>query len=115
MEPHPIYVAAFIFSSVPVRGRTVYLYETFRLHFSMVNNPVLNRNTGKYNLPLIWDGVLFNTPELKAKNKNIKCTSPYQYHLRQVILQNNVSMRPEEAILVGWQKLIYKLPLDLST
>ena len=32
-----------------------------------VNNPSLNRNIGKYNLPHIWDEVLFNTPELKLK------------------------------------------------
>ena len=30
-----------------------------------VNNPTLNRNVGKYNLPHIWDKVLFTTPELK--------------------------------------------------
>ena len=30
-----------------------------------VNNPTLNRNTGKYNLNHIWDRVLFNTPGLK--------------------------------------------------
>ena len=30
-----------------------------------VNNPTLNRNMGKYNLPHIWDKVLFTTPELK--------------------------------------------------
>ena len=32
-----------------------------------VNNPTLNRNVGKYNLPHIWDKVLFTTPELKIK------------------------------------------------
>ena len=32
-----------------------------------VNNPTLNRNVGKYNLPHIWDKVLFATPELKIK------------------------------------------------
>ena len=32
-----------------------------------VNNPSLNRNIGKYNLPHIWDEVLFNTSELKLK------------------------------------------------
>ena len=32
-----------------------------------VNNPTLNRNVGKYNLPHIWDKVLFATPELKFK------------------------------------------------
>ena len=28
-----------------------------------VNNPSINRNTGKYHLPHIWDEVLFNTSE----------------------------------------------------
>ena len=32
-----------------------------------VNNPALNRNTGKYNLPHIWDNILFSIPELKMK------------------------------------------------
>ena len=32
-----------------------------------VNNPTLNRNVGKYNLPHIWDKVLFTTPEVKIK------------------------------------------------
>ena len=30
-----------------------------------VNNPMLNRNVGKYNLSHLWDRVLFNTPGLK--------------------------------------------------
>ena len=33
-----------------------------------VNNPTLNRNVGKYNLPHIWDKVLVASPELKIKN-----------------------------------------------
>ena len=32
-----------------------------------VNNPSLNRNIGKYNLPHIWDEVLLDIPELKLK------------------------------------------------
>ena len=32
-----------------------------------VNNSTLNRNIGKYNLPHIWDNILFNIPELKMK------------------------------------------------
>ena len=32
-----------------------------------VNNPTLNRNIGKYNLPHIWDNLLFSIPELKMK------------------------------------------------
>ena len=32
-----------------------------------VNNPTLNRNIGKYNLPHIWDKLLFSISELKRK------------------------------------------------
>ena len=35
--------------------------------FMRVNNPTLNRNIGKFNLPHIWDRVLLNTPGLKLK------------------------------------------------
>ena len=35
--------------------------------FMRVNNPTLNRNIGKYNLPHIWDKILFTVPELKLK------------------------------------------------
>ena len=30
-----------------------------------INNPTLNRNIGKYNLPHLWDGILQSIPELK--------------------------------------------------
>ena len=32
-----------------------------------VNNPSLNKNIGKYNLPHIWDKILLTIPELKIK------------------------------------------------
>ena len=32
-----------------------------------VNNPTLNKNNGKFNLPHIWDTVLLNTPGLTLK------------------------------------------------
>ena len=32
-----------------------------------VNDPSLNRNTGKFQLPHIWDGVLLNTSVLHLK------------------------------------------------
>ena len=35
--------------------------------FIRVNNPTLNRNIGKFNLPHIWDRVLLNTPSLTLK------------------------------------------------
>ena len=31
-----------------------------------VNNPTLNRNTGKFQLNHIWDSVLFSTPDIKV-------------------------------------------------
>ena len=42
--------------------------------FISVNNPTLNNNIGKFNLPHIWDRVLLNTQGLNLKrqvnNKN---------------------------------------------
>ena len=35
--------------------------------FIRVNNPTLNRDIGKFNLPHIWDRVLLNTPGLNFK------------------------------------------------
>ena len=32
-----------------------------------INNPTLNRNIGKFNLPHVWDRVLLNTPGLTIK------------------------------------------------
>ena len=40
-------------------GRLIMKYICIR-----VNKSTLNRNTGKNNLPHIWDGVLINTTEL---------------------------------------------------
>ena len=33
-----------------------------------VNNPTLNRSTGKFQLSHIWDRVLFGTPNIKVAN-----------------------------------------------
>ena len=38
------------------------------LVFIRVDNPNFNQNIGKYNLSLIWDRVLFNTPGLKLSS-----------------------------------------------
>ena len=40
-----------------------------------VNNPSLNRNIGKYNLPHLWDRVLHSIPELKINN-NLSTITP---------------------------------------
>ena len=45
----------------------VYLEILKNLIFINVNNPTLNRNIGKFNLPYIWDRVLLNTPGLTLK------------------------------------------------
>ena len=37
--------------------------------FNRVNNPTLNSNIGKFNLPHIWDRVLLNTKGLKLKRQ----------------------------------------------
>ena len=36
--------------------------------YRRVNNPMLNKNTDKYDLPSTWDGALVNTPKFKIKN-----------------------------------------------
>ena len=40
--------------------------RTFKeARYIKVNNPSLNRNIGKYNLPYLWDRMLHSIPELK--------------------------------------------------
>ena len=41
--------------------------------FIRVNNPTLNRNTGNFNLPHIWDRVLLNTPGITLKRHAHGC------------------------------------------
>ena len=57
-----------VFAHISVEGRVVDSNVDGFLHGSenaFVNNPTLNRNVGKYNLPHIWDKVLSATQELK--------------------------------------------------
>ena len=51
--------------------------------FIRVNNPTLNKNKGKFNLPHIWDSVLLNTPCLSLKryaqaDVHANSNTPYQ-------------------------------------
>ena len=46
--------------------------------FIRVNNPTLNRNIGKYNLPHIWDRILFTIPELKLKKWDTKVSNGFK-------------------------------------
>ena len=43
-----------------------------------VKNPSLNRNIGKYNLPHIWDKVLFYISKLKSKNLSTITSVPQE-------------------------------------
>ena len=50
--------------STPTWDNTYQLKEAMYIH---VNDPSLDRNLGKYQLPHIWDQVLQDTPALKLK------------------------------------------------
>ena len=52
--------------------------------FIRVNNPTLNKDISKFNLPLIWDRVLLNTPSCTLKRhvqvvENANSNSPMQF------------------------------------
>ena len=78
--------------------------------FIKVNNPTLNRNIGKYNMPHICDGVLFNTPECRMKNKQelqeqqVHGTSlaPSKTSRTYKIVENNNVLRADEGTLHEW-------------
>ena len=44
--------------------------------FIWVQDPTLNRNLGKYQLPHIWDHLLMASPTLQHKPSNVPTTSP---------------------------------------
>ena len=58
-----------------------------------VNNPTLNRNIGKYNLPHIWDKILFSIPgvEEKVNHENNICMGTITSVPH--IMHNNISAR----------------------
>ena len=62
--------------------------------FIRVNNPTLNRNTGKFNLPHIWDRVLLNTPGLnfkKACTGRWACQFQHPYQIIPTSNSNNAN------------------------
>ena len=59
---HPINQINFKIIGREVHHMSRYVKESI---FIRVNNPTLNNNIGKFNLPHIWDRVLINTPGLK--------------------------------------------------
>ena len=48
--------------------------------FIHVNDPSLNRNLGKYQLPHVWDNILQDTPALQLKQSSLPSPSPYKDH-----------------------------------
>ena len=60
-----------------------------------VNNPMLNRNVGKYNLSHLWDRVLFNTPGLKINS------SQYPPHLHNNSLAQTIPANSQSPITTG--------------
>ena len=61
MSSTPMTVLSLRVGSLPI-DLSRYIKESI---FIKVNNPTLNNNVGKFNLPHIWDRVLINTPGLK--------------------------------------------------
>ena len=51
--------------------------------YTRVNNPTLNKNIGKYNLPHIWDGVTVNTSELQIKQQLELSTHQQEHRTEQ--------------------------------
>ena len=60
-----------------------------------VNNPMLNRNVGKYNHSHLWDRVLFNTPGLKIDS------SQYPLHLHNNSLAQTIPANSQCPITTG--------------
>ena len=84
-EPHPLYTNTALYRtpSKPsmfhhcwqgVPGGHQDIKETM---YICVNDPSLNRNFGKYQLPHIWDQVLQDTPALQLKYHT--CTIPHTW------------------------------------
>ena len=59
---HPIKHSNFKLIGMEGHHLSRYIKESI---FIRVNNPTLNNNIGRFNLPHIWDMVLINTPDLK--------------------------------------------------
>ena len=108
-------VVKMMFLSVLV-AREKTLARIIRVHLIRLKNPTPNKNIGKYNLPHIRDGVLFNTPELRMKNwqefqeQQTHRTSlvPSRTCRTYKIAQKTSSLRPDEATLHEWWKSFFK-------
>ena len=86
--------------------------------FICVNDPSLNRDLGKYQLPHIWDNILQDTPALQAKQSNL--SPPHYWHYPQVPKPPPNSSLPIQAgahvhFLVSIQMGEAKHPLCLYT
>ena len=60
---HPISPECFTIVDREVQGLTRNIKEAM---YVKVNDPSLNRNLGKFQLPQVWDNILKDTPSLSA-------------------------------------------------
>ena len=65
---HPLSPECFNIIHQETQGPSRNIKETMFIH---VNDPLLNRNLGKYQLPHIWDSILLYTPALQVKQSNL--------------------------------------------
>ena len=68
---HPLSPKYFNIIHRETQGSSRNIREAMFIH---VNDPSLNRNLGKYQLPHVWDNILQDTPALQLKQSNL---TPY--------------------------------------
>ena len=73
---HPVHPDCFRAIDREVQGKTRTIKEAM---FIRVNDPMLNANLGKYQLPHIWDNILKDTPML-IQNNPAPPMSPNWHH-----------------------------------
>ena len=77
---HPLRPQCFNIIHQETQGLSRNIKEAMFIH---VNDPSLNRNLGKYQLPHIWDNILQDTPALQVKQSNLSPNPllPYWHYL----------------------------------
>ena len=70
---HPLSPQCFNIIHQETQGPSRNIKEAMFMH---VNDPSLNRNLGKYQLPHIWDTILQDTPVLQVKQSNLPLPFP---------------------------------------
>ena len=74
---HPLSPQCFNIIPQEPQGPSRNIKEAMFIH---VNDPSLNRNLGKYQLPHIWDNILHDTPALQVKQLNLSPPPTVYWH-----------------------------------